>query len=1848
MDAATSINRLNGSEIAIIGMVCRFPGARSVEEFWRNLRDGVESISFLRDEELEPSGVDPAQQTNPHYVKAASVLDEVEWFDAAFFGLTPREAEIMDPQQRLFLECAWEALEQAGYDPETYPGEVGLFAGARTNTYLFNIYSHQEIVRSLGAFQIGLGNDFAFLSTRVSYKLNLRGPSYSVHTACSTSLVAVHLACQSLLTGECQIALAGGVAISVPQKTGYMYQPGGIVSPDGHCRAFDAKAQGTIFGSGVGIVVLKRLEDAIADGDTIHAVIKGSAVNNDGSLKASFTAPSVQSQTEVIAEAIAQAEVEPETITYVEAHGTGTSLGDAIEIRALTKAFRAHADKKVPCAIGSVKTNFGHLDAAAGAAGLLKTTLSLKHGMLPPTLHFEAPHPNIDFANSPFYVNARLSEWKRNGTPRRAGVSSFGVGGTNAHIVLEEAPPREESGPSRLQQLIVLSAQSPSALETMTANLAAHLKQHPELKLADVAYTLGVGRKAFGFRRILVERTVDDAASTLETLDSQRLFSQSPQVSDPPVVFMFPGQGAQYVQMGLELYRTEQTFRELVDQCSELLRPHLGLDLRTVLYPSGADEAAAQEQLTQTWLTQPALFVIEYALARLWMEWGVRPQAMIGHSIGEYVAACLAGVLTLEDALALVAIRGRLMQELPEGAMLAVPLSEQELRPLMNGRLYLAAINEPRLCVASGPSEAVAELELELAQRGLASRRLQTSHAFHSQMMEPVVAPFMEQIERLSLGSVEIPYISNVTGTWMNSDEAADPEYWGRHLRQTVRFADGLEVLLKESGGILLEVGPGQTLSRLVKRHPGCPADQVVLSSMRPHDGEQSDEDCLITTLGQLWLNGVGVDWPGFYRHERRHRVTLPTYPFERQRYWIFLQSQHEAQAAAAPVSSGKEPDIADWFYRPSWRPTPLLRSSKAASRSQERECWLVFSDEGGLGAALAVRLQEEGQEVVTVLVGEQFSQVSDTVFTINPEAADDYRSLFRELCAQGKTPSGVLHLWGITTKETASSRRESFTTAQVRGFYSLLYVARAVRSENLTDPMQLWVVSNGLRQVESQDVLCPEKTTILGACTVIPQEFANLTCRTIDLVVSESDADTLSLQTDQIIAEMAARTGDVTVAYRGSHRWVQSFEPMRLDGETEPIRPLRERGVYLITGGMGGVGLLVAEYLARTVQARLILTSRTAYPKGSERDEWLATHGEEDGVSQKIRQLRMLEELGASVEVVSADVADEGQMRSLIAQIYHQYGELNGVLHAAGITSGPSLYVPVTEIGPAEADLQFQPKVYGVYVLEKVLQGRDLDFCLLFSSNAAVLGGMGLVAYSAANHFMDAFACHQSRRGRTSWISANWDPWPEETKKYEGVRTSVDKYAMTPEESMEAFRRVACISPDGQVVVATGAFQARLDQWVKSNPLQSAAATTSSPAPFSAHPRLNLQIDYVAPRNESERLIADIWQQVLGVQQVGIDDNFFDLGGHSLLMIQVQSKLREALHKEISMVDLFKYPSVGALAEYLNQTNGHKSQTEPEQERIEKQIEALNRKKELRRERAAFSPAEAASVSTTARSGVPAQPVQKAQGNNAILSMLAELSENGADEFLVKPTRIKRFAAEEEINSFGERLVNRLRGKVSSIMYTPHPFTRGAFVVVTGGADESLVDYLAEAYLDAPPDAVVYCLRRSELSELSLDGLFVPPSINQKPHLIYWLKQKGTALYGEDVREQIGEPTTDPRLLLESHITGCMLYMRELIILPSLWKQRYVSLVKELDRHLRYLMGTALLVHREWDVEVETLPRRFEQFYPDGPTNRAFQELNALVRQAEGMEESACRELALEAVWQFESFLRHFRRCVR
>ncbi|HWS86517.1 MAG TPA: beta-ketoacyl synthase N-terminal-like domain-containing protein [Pyrinomonadaceae bacterium] len=894
----------DANSVAVIGMAGRFPGARDIEAFWENLRDGVESVSFFSDEELREAGVGEALFTRPDYVRAKAVLDDVEMFDAQFFGFNPREAEVMDPQHRLFLEAAWEALENAGYDAQSYQGAVGVYAGAGPNYYVLNVFSSPKHVEAVGSFMIQVVNRGDYLPTRVSYELNLTGPSVNVQTACSTSLVAVHMACQSLLHGECDMALAGGVAVTVPQKLGYLYQQGSIASPDGHCRAFDAEAAGTVGGNGLGIVVLKRLADAVEDGDNILAVIKGSAINNDGSLKAGFTAPSVRGQAEVIAEAHALAGVDPESITYLEGHGTATPLGDPIEVKALTQAFRAETEKTGFCALGSVKSNIGHVDTAAGVAGLIKTVLALKHRLIPPSLHFQRPNPKLELDASPFYVNTTLREWQAADAPRRAGVSSFGLGGTNAHAVLEEAPEAESDAAARPYQLLVLSAKTPTALEAATANLSRHLRRNPETNLADAAYTLQVGRRAFECRRALVCRDVGDAAAALEAPDARRVFSGQTEPGETKVAFMFPGQGAQYVGMGAELYETEAVFRAHVDECAELLKGPLGLDLRTVLYPAAGREEEAERQLGQTALIQPALFVIETGLARLLMEWGIRPHALIGHSLGEYVAAHVAGVLSLRDALLLIAERGRLLQTLPQGASLSIPLAAEEARAFLNDRVSLAAINAPGFCVASGPVEEISDLEKRLEGLGVNCRLLRTSVATHSAMLEPILDDYARVVGRVRLNAPALPYVSNVTGNWITAEEATDPAYWVKHMRQTVRFADGLRELMTVEDCVLLEVGPGQTLGTFARQAQGPAGPHPVLTSMRHPKERHSDVVHLLNTLGKLWVAGVGVSWPALYGGERRRRVALPTYPFERQRYWV---ERRFVAAAAAQTSANEE-----------------------------------------------------------------------------------------------------------------------------------------------------------------------------------------------------------------------------------------------------------------------------------------------------------------------------------------------------------------------------------------------------------------------------------------------------------------------------------------------------------------------------------------------------------------------------------------------------------------------------------------------------------------------------------------------------------------------------------------------------------------------------------------------------------------------------------------------------------------------------------------------------------------------------------------------------------------------------
>ncbi len=898
----------SGLELAVVGMSGRFPNSPTLDDYWGNLAAGVDMVSFFGKEELAEEGVPAAVHEKENYVPARAVLDPEVYrqFDADFFDMSPREAELSDPQQRVFLECAWEALEDAACDPERVSGRIGVFASTTGSSYAHhNIASRLDLVSSVGQYQIRLYNEPDHLPTRVSYKLNLTGPSVNVQTACSSSLVAIHLAGQSLLSGDCDIVLVGGTSIVFPHRAGHLYQTGGIMSSDGRCRPFDARADGTTGGCGAGVVVLKRLADAETDGDSIYATVLGSAVNNDGSQKVGYTAPSVGGQIEVVRDAQRVAGVDPETITYVEAHGTGTALGDPIEVAALTQAFQPSTDRKQLCALGSVKSNIGHLDAAAGVAGFIKTVLALQNRQIPPTAHFDTPNPDLDLESSPFYVPNELVEWEVENLPRRAGVTSLGIGGTNAHVVLEEAPPHPQSeAPNRDVQLFVLSAKSSSALKDASARLARHLDEwHVKAsepspsKLADVAYTLQTGRTRFSHRRAVVAEHAAEARAAVMVDDGVSHVASSADAS-PDVAFLFPGQGAQYTNMARDLYEREAVIQDVIDACSRHLLPELNFDLRTVLF-SESEEVNSEERLKQTKITQPALFAVEVAVFRLWQTWGIEPAAVAGHSIGAFAAAHAAGMFSLEEGCRLVAARGRLMQGQPKGSMLALPVPADRVLPHLTPDCAVAARNTPTSCVVSGPNAAIDRIARQMQDSGVDGRRLHTSHAFHSPMMDPIVDAFRQVAKTVDWQVPRVPVVSCVTGAWLSNADATDPDYWARHLRQSVRYADAAETLLSAPRRVFLEVGPGRTLTTLARRHPKWSDGHDSVCSMRHPMQSGDDQRVALNALGTLWTRGVDPDWNRVHGKTSRCRLSLPTYPFERSEYWI------EAVASDTADSSG-------------------------------------------------------------------------------------------------------------------------------------------------------------------------------------------------------------------------------------------------------------------------------------------------------------------------------------------------------------------------------------------------------------------------------------------------------------------------------------------------------------------------------------------------------------------------------------------------------------------------------------------------------------------------------------------------------------------------------------------------------------------------------------------------------------------------------------------------------------------------------------------------------------------------------------------------------------------------------
>jgi acyl transferase domain-containing protein/thioesterase domain-containing protein/acyl carrier protein len=1303
------------TDIAIVGMAGRFPGAPNVDELWRRVRDGEDCLTDLAEADLLAEGVPAERLASSDYVRRNGVLPDVEMFDPGFFGIGPRDAAIMDPQQRHFLECAWDALETSGHVPERFAGSIGVFAGCGMNTYMLNnLLTNPQLVDQVGLFLLRhTANDKDFLATTLSYKLDLRGPSVNVQTACSTSLVAVHLAVQSLLALECDLALAGGSTIEVPHRHGYVYHEGEILAADGYCRAFDERSAGTVLTSGVGVVALRRLADAIDDRDPILAVIKGSAVNNDGARKVGYLAPSVDGHADVVKEALAVAGLSARDIQLLEAHGTGTAVGDPIEVAALTEAFRATTTDTGFCRLVSTKPNIGHLDTAAGVASLIKVVQALRHGTLPPLANHTASSPLLDLDRTPFVIPTSAEPWPAD-RPRRAGVSSLGVGGTNAHVIVEEAPVAAPTSATPPEQVLALSARDRESLDAAADRLADFLDTNPETNLADVAHTLIAGRRHHVHRRVVTATDTATAVRLLRAKDRHLVFDATTTDEQPRVAFMFPGGGAQYPGMAARLDERFVVFHETMRDGIARVRAKADLDLSPLLAADGDAEA-----LRRPTASLPAVFLTSIALARQWMAWGVTPQTFVGHSLGEYAAAHLAGVLTLDGALDLIVARSRLMEHVSGSgaAMLAVPLPEAEVRGLLPASLSLATVNAADECVVAGPIDDITALQGRLVRRDVTPTVVPIAAAAHSSLLDPILPEFLAAVRQVDLSPPRLPYLSNLTGTWITAEQATDPQYWVDHLRHTVRFADCLTAAQADGPLVLIELGPGQALSSYARRHATKPV--AAIASLRHPDHEVDDTAYTLQAFAKSWAVGLDADLDHLAGDGRRF-VRTPGYPFKRERHWIepgagratiAAAATATAAAAATPEQSTLQrvADLADAFWAPVWTERPQTPAPVAPVGP-----WVVVGDPTDtLVAAIAHELTARGA-TVDVNGSPQPEELSHAASVVIVGPTGGFDEAVDRWLETGSMAARVLGAAGTPALLAAVTRSATDAEGPARS---------------------------------------PADALALGIVGTAPREYPELRTALIDLDDAGPDADAAA-DARFVLDELHAG-GDQLVARRGGHRLVRSTQRIRIDAPPVDALTFRPGGAYLVTGGLGGVGFALARHLAVDHEANLVVVATAPVPEGAARGEWMARHGYDDPTSRRLRRLEQLEALGTKVTVVTADLADPASVHRAIDEAERRVGRLDGAIHAAGELRDRPIELSTAD----DHEVVVGAKARGALALVDELGRRGAESLVLISSTSTELTPDGQAAYVAANSVLDSLA---GERNGLRVTTVNYGLWGE------------------------------------------------------------------------------------------------------------------------------------------------------------------------------------------------------------------------------------------------------------------------------------------------------------------------------------------------------------------------------------------------------------------------------------------------------------------------------------------------------
>ncbi len=1329
-------------KIAIVGMDCRLPGANSVQEYWDNLVAAKETLTTFTDEELLASGVKPAEFMRPDYVRTRGIIDNTDGFDAGFFGITPKDAEILDPQQRVFLECAWHALEDAAIDPFDTDKRIGVFGGAGTPYYMVDVLGNAEIKKNTSGTSIVTSNDKDYLTTRVSYKLDLKGPSMNVQTACSTALVSTVLGMESLLGYQSDAVIVGGVSLELPEHQGYVYQEGGLQSPDGRCRTFDKDAAGTVFSRGCAVLVMKRLEDALADGDHIHAVVLGGAVNNDGANKVSFTAPSVQGQVNVITEALEIAGVDAASIAMVEAHGTSTPTGDPIEVASLNEAFRHYTQETGFCRLGSVKTNIGHTDVASGAASLIKVCLSLQNGIAPASLNFNEPNPEIDFENSPFYVNTKTTPMSGTAEkPLRALVNSFGVGGTNACVIVEQPPEPAPRPAANSHDLLLVSAHTKDSFKSYLQRIKTHLHDNPALDLAGLAHTFRVGRSAMKYKGAIAFAGRDDLLAQLETPIAPTTKAAKGKAD---MVWMFSGQGNQFVNMGRELYETNAVFKQTIDHCAAVLQDEIQLDIREILYPPDAGLHNARDLIARTYVTQPAIFSVSYATARVFLHLGLKPDALIGHSVGEYVAAVIAGVMTLDDALRAVARRGKLVYDLPQGSMLAVLRTEAQLRAELPDALDIAVINSPELCVVSGPTPDINAFGKKLEKTGVFSKHLPTSHAFHSRMMTPCLDAYRDYFKSVPLSAPKIPIISTVKAAVMQDDVATDHEYWVQHVLEPVLFGGAVARQFAQGPAVFLECGPGQSLESAVKRVLEKGMQHASIGTL--NEGVDA-VTALDIAIGNLWTEGMKVDYSAWQQGTPTpQKVPCPLLPFQHTSYRIDFSA-----SATASGENEKIESIDDWYYAPSWKRTPPI--DKVIANKVDADVlpvhYLVFSDDA-LGENLIARIAEKGGQYTVVRPSEQYHHSNDTA-GLRPDSPEDYARLVDEIpCRDSELR--VIYGWTHNPQNRPDPTLENYDLLVRRGFYNLVHLQKALIGAVPKNRLTFTCLVNDGFDLCGLTPARVEKSLAVGPVRALFKEHPNMATKLINI-------DSAGLATvdpvhfaDTLIAETGTETEETIIAYTGLHRWCEAFEPLHL--ETGHSVQLKEGGVYLVTGGAGAIGRSVSKVIAQTVKATIVWTGRSTFPP---EDRWDATMaGDDEQIKERVQAAQEIRALGSQLVTLSGEVGDIEQMSALTKQVETAYGPIDGIIHAAGNAGGGIIAATDKE----NFDAVLTPKVRGALVLHEIFKDKPLDFVHFYSSVTAILGEAGRADYTSANAFLDAFGTRHNWPNCKTIGSINWGEW--------------------------------------------------------------------------------------------------------------------------------------------------------------------------------------------------------------------------------------------------------------------------------------------------------------------------------------------------------------------------------------------------------------------------------------------------------------------------------------------------------